>query len=382
MSEEERNICSGFFISLENLDLLEKISSIRKTQRIVAYCVRFVRHKENSIRKLNAAFIEEELHEALLILVKRVQHVSFFQEIGSLENQTPLPEIFRKLNPLIGEDGILRVGGRLHFLGSPHEQKHPALLPRKHRLTDLTIKSIHKENFHPGLQTLHFLTAQYFWIVSPQRAIGNILSKYYRCFRVNPFHLQPFMGNLPAPRINMVKPFSCVSVDYGGPFHITMGKGRGIKSQKAYICLLICFATKAIHIELASDLSSDAFIAALRRFISRRGRYSRIFCDRGTNFVGAQKKLSEFMEEVAEAEKMYFSFSAAGSPHFNGLSEAGIESIKTHLVRVGRLQILTYEEFYTLPVQIEALLNSKPLSALSSDANDLTALTPGHFLTL
>ncbi|KAG5862400.1 hypothetical protein JTB14_006607 [Gonioctena quinquepunctata] len=146
------------------------------------------------------------------------------------------------------------------------------------------------------------------------------------------------MGNLPAQRINMAKPFSYVGGDYGGPFHITMGKGKGIKSQKAYICLFICFATKAIHIELASDLSSDAFIAALRRFISRRGRCSCIFCDRETNFVGAQKVPSEFMKEAAEAERIYFSFSASGSP--------------------------------------------QPLSALSSDADDFTALTPGHFLTL
>lgn len=187
------------------------------------------------------------------------------------------------------------------------------------------------------------------------------------------------MGRLPPARISQLKPFQNVGVDYGGPFNITIGKRRGIKSQKAYICLFVCFVTKAVHLELASELSAEAFIAALRRFVSRRGLCTHITSDCGSNFVGASRILSGYMKNAADGEGIKFSFHAPSSPHFNGLSEAGIKSVKSHLYRIVGSQIFTYEEFYTLLTQIEAILNSRPLCSVSSDPNDLT---PGHFLTL
>ncbi|XP_045460770.1 uncharacterized protein LOC123671123 [Harmonia axyridis] len=161
-----------------------------------------------------------------------------------------------------------------------------------------------------------------------------------------------------------------------------MTRSRGTKYTKAYVCLFICFAVKAIHLELVSDLSSEAFLAALRRFRARRGRCNRIFSDGGTNFRGAYTLLRTLFRNATEAENIDWSFNPPSAPHFGGLWEAGIKSVKTHLMRVIGEQKLTYEELYTVLTQIEAVLNSRPLCPLSSDPNDLSALTPGHFLTL
>lgn len=381
--EEERKIALSTFVSLDALDpLLNKYSSLSKIKRIIAYSLRFIHNLRHPTDKKCNPFTIFELHQALLSLVKRVQHLVFAKEISNLENKLPVTKTFRKLHPFLDKEGLLRVGGRLFFSGLSYDHKFPLILPRNHRLTELIIEETHRHHLHPGLQTLQFLVSQQFWILSPRRAIRHVLSKCLKCFRAKPSATTPFMGDLPSPRVNQVKPFQCVGVDFGGPYFVTLGKRRGIKSEKAYICLFVCFATKAIHLELVSDLSSDAFLAALRRFISRRGRCTRIFSDCGTNFVGAARELSQFIREATESEKIEWSFNPPSAPHFGGLWESGIKAVKTHLIRVVGNQILTYEEFYTVLVQIEAVLNSRPLCPLSSDPSDLSVLTPGHFLTL
>ena len=188
-------------------------------------------------------------------------------------------------------------------------------------------------------------------------------------------------GGFASFSFSQIKPFLRVGVDYAGPFSITMAKTRGAKTLKAYLCLFICFATKALHLELASDLTADAFLAALRRFLARRGRCQHIYSDCGTNFVSAHKQLDQYMREAVQSEQIHWHFNPPSAPHFGGLWEAGVKSVKTHLVRVIGHQILTYEELLTLVSQVEAMLNSRPLHPVSSDPNDLTALTPGHFLT-
>lgn len=190
------------------------------------------------------------------------------------------------------------------------------------------------------------------------------------------------MASLPAVRVSQIKPFSKVGVDFGGPFITSMYRHRGSKTFKSYVCLFVCMATKAIHLELASDLSTDAFLSVLRRFIARRGRLTDLYSDCGTNFVGAAKELTKMFKIAVAKETIQWHFVPPHSPNFGGLWEAGIKAVKTHLKRVIGQQILIYEEFYIVLVQIEAVLNSRPLCAQSSDPNDLSVLTPGHFLTL
>ncbi|XP_029669884.1 uncharacterized protein LOC115239482 [Formica exsecta] len=148
--------------------------------------------------------------------------------------------------------------------------------------------------------------------------------------------------------------------------------------------------TRAVHLDVASVYSADAFLAALRRLIARRGLCRALYSDCGTNFVGADAQLralfaasSQKGQRIAKglaAERIEWHFNPPAAPNFGGLWKAAVKAAKHHLPRVIGDAKLTYEEMATLLAQIESCLNSHPLQALSDDPEDLEALTPGHFL--
>lgn len=162
--------------------------------------------------------------------------------------------------------------------------------------------------------------------------------------------------------------------------------------MKAYIAVFVCLCTKAVHLELVSDLSTAAFLNALKRLCARRGKPQHIYSDNGTNFVGAARILDKQRKEALQhyisddvitnmsEEGIEWHFNAPSWPTAGGLWEAAVKSLKHHLKRVLGDQKLTFEEFYTLLTQIESCLNSRPLVALTENIDSLDCLTPAHFL--
>jgi hypothetical protein len=162
--------------------------------------------------------------------------------------------------------------------------------------------------------------------------------------------------------------------------------------MKGYVAVFVCLSIKAVHIELVLDLTTGSFIAALRRFIARRGKPKLIECDNAKNFRGASRELDELAQQFKNQQTqeiiahscaedgIEFKFIPPRSPNFGGLWEAAIKSFKTHIKSTLGNSVLTIEQLTTLLTQIEACMNSRPLTQLSSDPSDLDVLTPGHFL--
>ncbi|GFX79309.1 uncharacterized protein TNCV_696211 [Trichonephila clavipes] len=198
------------------------------------------------------------------------------------------------------------------------------------------------------------------------------------------------MGDLPKERITPDKVFNSTRIDLCRPFLIKNKYQRKGPEIKVYVCIFICLVTKVIHLEIISDLISQSLIAALKRFISRRGKCHKIFSDNGANMIGANREIKALSKLVRGREESLFAFLAEEgiewsfiphrSPNWGGLWEANIKSLKYHFKRVAGNSKFSYEELLTLITQIEAILNSRPLTPLSFDVDDLEVLTPAHFL--
>ncbi|XP_011296008.3 uncharacterized protein LOC105262506 [Musca domestica] len=291
------------------------------------------------------------------------------------------------LNPFIDSKGIIRANGRL--VQSPaltYSERHPIILPHGAKLSKLLVEFTHKVTLHGGNQLMTRVLRSEFWIFGLKSLIKQTIRKCRICLIHKKQTQTQIMASLPPERtfLSLYKH----RVDFAGPFNIKSYSGGACFITKGYVCLFVCFATKAIHLEPTSDLSTYAFLAAFSRFISRRGRPSCIFSDNGTNFVGAVDLLKRdrlaFMKSIQNStiqnnftQNLTWKFIPPGAPHMGGLWEAGVKSFKIHLRKSIPKMNFTFEEFTTILSRIEGCLNSRPLSPASDDPNDLSPLTPG-----
>lgn len=312
-----------------SLESLNKFSTLSKLVRVVAYCLRF-----KKANRRNHAFIDPlEYERALLVVCRMVQDEVYYDEVTDIQSDgISTKSSIYSLCPFINQDdGLLRVSGRLkHATHLNYDQKHPVILPYNHIVSKLIVRHAHTSTMHGTEQQTFMLISQRFHIIRCKSLIKFVSNRCIKCFRNKCATQQQLMGQLPTNRVTPNRPFLNCGVDYAGPFEIKKFRGRCKTFYKSYFALFVCFSTKAVHLEVVIDLSSAAFIAAYRRFISRRGLVKNLYSDCGTNFIGSEKTVTRSMSIVEKqwnesiagelaAFQTTWHYNPPGSPHFGGL---------------------------------------------------------------
>ncbi|XP_077986124.1 uncharacterized protein LOC144440612 [Glandiceps talaboti] len=287
----------------------------------------------------------------------------------------------------MGDDNLLRVGGRFSLSMISEESKYPVILPKNSHVSTLILCEIHEHGQHFGRSYILSKLREKYWIPNANSAARMMVSKCVVCRRQRAKLGERKMADLPADRLQANRqPFTSVGVDYFGPIEVTVKRS----TVKRYGVIYTCLAIRAIHIEIADALSTDSFINALKRFLARRGPVKTIRSDNGTNFVGANRVLLEEMDkwnqtkikETLLQEGIEWKFNPPYGSHFGGVWERQIRTIRQLLQVIVKQQKLTDESLRTFLCEVEHTINSRPITVSSDDTRDLQALTPNMLFNM
>ncbi|XP_067280209.1 uncharacterized protein [Pseudorasbora parva] len=326
--------------------------------------------------------------EAEIAALRKIQMDSFPEDFQLLKSNKPVHSNSRLLclaPEFDSENQLIRVGGRLRRVEDLDPATlHPIVLDSHHPNTQLLIKDYDTRLHHPGPERVFAELRRRVWILRGREAIKKHQRACVECCKWRSKPATQQMVDLPPPRLRLFKPaFHSAGMDCFGPFVVKLGR----RTEKRWGLLFKCLTTRAVHIEVLTSMDSDAFLMALRRFIGRRGQPAELYSDQGTNFRGGETELREtfsqlspVLQKLLAKQRISFHFNPPASPHFGGVWEREIRSIKTALRTTLGSETVSEEVLRTVLIEIEAILNSKPLGYVSADLADLDAVTPNCLL--
>ncbi|XP_015767737.1 PREDICTED: uncharacterized protein LOC107346459 [Acropora digitifera] len=279
-------------------------------------------------------------------------------------------------------DGLLRCKDRLECSDLEPESQQPIILPKDDKLTKLAIEECHRKTKHSGIRvTLGELRSR-FWVPKGRQAVKKVLKECVTCMKAQgkPFKSPP-VAALPDFRVRQSTPFSKVGIDFAGPLFVKTKTGEMVKS---YLALFTCCVTRALHLDLVADLTATTFLRWLRRFAARRGTPSLIISDNAKTFKASAKVVKRLCdnEEVRahlQSNRIDWRFILERAPWWGGFYERMIGTVKRCLRKVLGNAKLNADELVTVLTEIEATLNSRPLT-YEYDEVGAEMLTPSHLI--
>ena len=356
---------------------------IRATVRVFKFIRLCGKNRQDTSRFIST----EDMREAETYWIRCAQWENFAIESNVLRKGgivSAESKLFR-LSPYMDAEGLMRVNGRVENAKLSNDATHPLILHPKHDYTKLLIKHYHEQAFHCGQETVLNQLRQKYWILDGRAAVRAAWNRCNKCKVLRAKPVQQQMGLLPECRLGISeRPFTYTGVDYFGPMMVTVKR----KKEKRYGVIFTCLTTRAVHLELSSNLTTDTCMMAIRRFMSRRGQPKEMYSDNGTNFRGASAELSTAFRNLNKNElcdklamkQIVWKFAPPSTPHFGGCWERLIRSVKTSLRAILREQAPKEETLLTLMIEVEAIINSRPLTHVTLDHEDSAALTPNCFL--
>ncbi|XP_043244832.1 uncharacterized protein LOC122393157 [Amphibalanus amphitrite] len=362
----------------------ERYSSLSRAVRVLGWVRRFIynarrasgtrgrRTRQSTASCLRGELTSEELSEARRQLWALTQRDAYPEEVRALQSGRPVPKgsPLCRLNPFVGDDGLVRVRTRLQLADLSDDEVHPVLLPSCH-VCELLVREQHLLMKHAGVPTLVTALRGSFWIVGVRRLAKRVKRQCVSCQKQDARSCNAPVAPLPRSRVTQAPPFAVTGLDFAGPV-FCLDQPR----KKLYICLFTCAVTRAVHLELMDSMSLSDFLLALRRFAARRGMPSEIFSDNAATLKGADSYLQAQLGHLAPVWR----YIAPQSPWWGGWWERLVRTVKSGLKKSLGRRCLGKTELETLLLEIESCVNSRPLMYSGDDADSSSPLTPSHFL--
>ena len=357
-----------------------RYGSWSKLLRTTDYVLHFIKVKVNPNMTLNAStywmrYIQAQhfplTHDLLAGLTTRPQ---------TNNSQT----LIKNLNLYLDRNDIIRSQSRINQAALPKEREDPILLSKHSHATTLYVKHVHEQHKHAGINQTVACVRQQVWIPKLRTFVKQIIKSCHTCIRLHESPLQqPGCPPLPWSRVNFVRPFRDVGIDYSGA--ITIRDIATGKQRKVYICLITCMASRAVHLELANDNSAITFINLFRRFVSQWSLPNTVITDNAGNFHTTATFLSTLASHPEVKgyfmdHSLQWKFIHPRSPWEGGFYERLVGIVKDGLRLAMYRRVVDYDELVTLLKEVMTRVNNRPLTYLGSDLEDIEAFTPNHLL--
>lgn len=369
--------------------LLNRFEDWHKTVKLISCLLRLGAKKHKTFWKQPFS-VEERL--ATETFLWKVSQKNFFpKEVRALAGRQALPEksVLAHFNPFFDEvDCLLRSNTRLALSNLPEETRRAVILPKDCPIVEKFVMHKHKLHQHAGVGYLHALLKTQFLIPQGRRTIKKVVRKCTTRRCVHPVPLGQQEAPLPALRIDNPAPFRSVAVDLFGPMVVFHDCGLENcphpKENKVHCALFTCFHSRAVHLELVDDASTGAFMNAFRAFVARRGAPSAVYSDNAKGFKAASREVRQLYKSINWARvreegvttQVEWFFSTERSPHQNGLCERLVRTVKTPLRVVVGSARLTRSQLALILIEIEAVVNNRPLATTTEDPSDWVPITP------